>query len=196
MYRRKLLESKSLRSAIVSSLKEALFERSNETEGHAERIWHLCHQMGRSLGLSESQLDDLRLLSLLHDVGKIAIRDGILLKPGALEPHEWVEMKKHPETGYRIAQSVYELASIAEYILSHHERWDGTGYPMGLVGKHIPLPSRILAVADAYDVMTNLRPYKEPMSHDEAIEEIKRCSGTQFDPAIVRSFLELVQPQS
>ena len=194
MYRRKLLESKSLRSSTVSSLKDALFERSNETEGHAERIGHVCHRLGRAMGLSNNQLDELRLLAMLHDVGKIAIRDGILLKPGPLDADEWVEMKKHPETGYRIAQSVYELTSIADYILSHHERWDGTGYPMGLRGEDIPLPSRILAVADAYDVMTNLRPYKAPISQGEALAEIRRCSGTQFDPGVVKVFLETVQP--
>ncbi len=191
MYRHKLLESRSFRSSVISSLKKSLFERSNETEEHAERMARLCVEIGRSLGLSENELDDLSLLSMLHDIGKIAISDRILLKPGPLSEKEWVEMRKHSEIGYRIAQSTPELAQYADYILSHHERWDGAGYPQGLKEKEIGLFSRIIAIADAYDVMTNERVYSKAVSHEEAIEEIKRCSGTQFDPEIVEKFLQL-----
>ncbi len=191
MYRHKLLESRSFRSSVISSLKKSLFERSNETEEHAERMAGLCVEIGRSMGLTENELDDLSLLSMLHDIGKIAISDSILLKPGPLSEREWIEMRKHSEIGYRIAQATPELAQYAEYILSHHERWDGTGYPQGLKEKEIGLFSRIIAIADAYDVMTNERVYSKAMTHEEAIEEIKSCSGTQFDPEIAEKFLQL-----
>ncbi len=191
MYRHKLLESKSFRSSVITSLKKSLFERSNETEEHADRMAKLCVEIGRSLGLNESELDDLKLLSMLHDIGKIAISDRILLKPGPLTDQEWVEMKKHSEIGYRITQVSPELLQYGDYILSHHEKWDGTGYPQGLREKEIGLLSRIVAIADAYDVMTHERIYSKAVSHEKAIEEIKRCSGTQFDPEIVEEFLKL-----
>lgn len=195
MFRRKLLENKSMRSAIMGSLQETLFRKSSETEEHGRRIAELCHRMSHILGLSRSQHDELRLLGVLHDIGKIGIQDSILQKPGALTEAEWIEMKKHPEIGCRIAQSVHELAPIADYILSHHERWDGTGYPQGLKGEAIPLLARLLAVADAYDAMTQPRPYRAALSHAEAVTEIVRCAGTQFDPRIVDAFLQVIEEQ-
>lgn len=192
MLRRKLLESKSMRSAILDSLQETLYRKSSETEEHGRRIAELCHRMSHILGLPRSQHDELRLLGILHDIGKIGIQDSILQKPGPLTEEEWAEMKKHPEIGCRIAQSVYELAPIADYILTHHERWDGTGYPQGLKGEEIPLLSRLLAVADAYDAMTQPRPYRAALSHEEAVAEILRCKGTQFDPIIVDALLQVI----
>jgi PAS domain S-box/diguanylate cyclase (GGDEF) domain len=191
MYRHKLLESRSVRNSIIASLEKTLFERSFETEEHAHRLSEKALEIGKAIGLSQSQQDDLRLLSLLHDIGKIAISDSILTKPGALTPPEWDEMKKHPEIGYRIAQSTQELSHIADNILSHHERWDGTGYPQGLKSYEIPKLSRIISIVDAYDVMTHGRPYKNAVPHSEALEEISRCSGSQFDPEIVEIFLKL-----
>jgi len=120
----------------------------------------------------------------------MSIPAAILSKPGKLSDEEWVEMKKHPEVGYRIAQATSELVPIAKYILCHHERWDGKGYPQGLIGEKIPLLSRILAIADSFDAMTNDRSYRVAMTKEEAIEEIRRCSGTQFDPFIARVFIE------
>lgn len=195
MLRRKLLENKSMHSATMKSLREILFSKSSETEEHGSRIADLCYEMSHHLGLGSSQHDEMRLLGLLHDIGKVGIQDSILQKPGPLTAAEWVEMKKHPAIGCRIAQSIYELAPIAEYILSHHERWDGTGYPQGLQGEAIPLLVRLLAVADAYDAMTQPRPYRAAMSSDAAVAEIVRCSGTQFDPAIVDAFLAVMAKQ-
>jgi diguanylate cyclase (GGDEF)-like protein/PAS domain S-box-containing protein len=192
MYRHKLLESKSYRSSLISSLKNMLFEKSFETEEHAMRITGLCAKMGKLMGLSQSDLNDLELFAMLHDIGKIGIKDQVLLKPGKLTENEWTEMRKHCEKGYRIAQSTPELSHVADYILCHHERWDGTGYPQGLKGTQIPLLSRILSVADSYDAMVNDRYYRKALSHENAIAEIKRCSGTQFDPKIVKAFLKIL----
>jgi diguanylate cyclase (GGDEF)-like protein len=193
MYRHKLLESKSFRSSVLASLKKTLFEKSNETEEHANRIGNICVGIGRLLGFNEGELDDLRLLAMLHDIGKIAISDSILMKPGPLNQEEWEVMKKHSEIGCRIAQASPELAQLAEGILSHHEKWDGTGYPQGLQGKDIPVLSRVVAIADAYDVMTNTRIYKKPVTHEEAMAEINRCQGSQFDPEIVEAFQKLIE---
>lgn len=160
MYRSKLLESKSVRATTISSLRRTLFEKSHDTEEHTLRIQQLALQVGRVFGLSDSELDDLSLLATLHDIGKIAIPEGIIIKPGNLSPEEWELIWKHPEIGYRIAGASPELAPIAEAILAHHEWWDGNGYPRGLKGEEIPLTSRIIAIVDAYDAMTRGDPTK------------------------------------
>lgn len=191
MYRNKLLESKSIRNSIISSLEASLHEKTMETREHAQRMQKLCMQFGRMLDLPANEIDRLALLARLHDIGKIGILDEILNKAGPLSHDEWLEIKKHPEIGYRIVSSSHELVAIAEEILCHHERWDGSGYPEGMRAQDIPLLARILAIVDAYDVMTHVRSYKEAIDHKQALEEIKRCSGTQFDPALVRVFLAL-----
>ncbi len=192
MYRKKLLESKSAHSSIIASIKTTMFEKSHETADHAERLVQLSNMIGVALSLNDQQLDELQLLATLHDIGKMSIGDNILSKNDKLNDEEWMEMKKHPAVGFRIAQATSELIPIANFILCHHERWDGKGYPQGLSTNAIPLLSRILSIVDAYDAMTFDRPYRLAMSKSEAIEEIKRNSGTQFDPSIAELFIKLI----
>ena len=197
MNQHKLLEKKSSDSAIISSIQASLLEKSHETEAHSERLMQLAKKVGSLLNLSELDLDHLELLATLHDIEKIGISEQILNKPGKLNDAEWLEMRKHPEIGYRIALSTSNLAPIAEYILCHHERWDGKGYPQKLAGTAIPLLSRIITVVDSYDAMTQDRVYRKAMSHEEAMAEIQLNSGTQFDPQIAGVFhAMLCQTQS
>jgi HD-GYP domain-containing protein (c-di-GMP phosphodiesterase class II) len=142
--------------------------------------------------LNQVELSELELLATLHDIGKIGVNDDILNKPGKLSAEEWAQMRRHTEIGYRIAMASPELVPIADYILTHHERWDGKGYPQGLSGETIPLISRILAVVDAYDAMTQDRPYRAAMPREFAVGELIKYSGTQFDPGVVRIFLHII----
>lgn len=191
MYRLKLLESKSLRNNIMNAMLTTLYERSTETKEHADRLEDYCLAIGKQLKLRTEAMGELALFAMLHDIGKIGVDQLVLQKPGKLDAAEWVEMKRHPEIGYRITQSIPELSGVSEFILHHHERWDGLGYPSGISGKDIPLHCRILAVADAFDAMINDRIYRKAMSVEAALEEIKRHAGTQFDPDIVSIFLSL-----
>lgn len=196
MNQRKLLEQRSSHSAIISSIKATMYEKSHETEQHSERLAALSRMVGEALHLSQIELDNLELLATLHDIGKVGIADRILAKPGKLTDEEWIEMKKHPEVGYRIAMASPELVSIAEYILSHHEHWDGSGYPKGLAGEEIPLLSRIIGVADAYDAMTENRVYQKAMDRDSALVEIDKNAGSQFDPEIAELFIRIIKETS
>jgi HD-GYP domain-containing protein (c-di-GMP phosphodiesterase class II) len=191
MRRRKMLNQNSSHSAIVSSIKATLYAKSQETEEHGQRLGRLSTMIGRAMGLSQTELDDLQLLSKLHDIGKVIVDNQILNKPEKLSREEWKIMRQHSEIGYRIAVSMPQLKHIAEYILYHHERWDGTGYPEGLKGERIPIASRILSVADAFDAMTNDRVYRRAIPIEDAIKEIKHNAGTQFDPNIAELFVRL-----
>lgn len=194
--RRKLFDQKSHHNAVLSSIMATLFERSFETKEHADRIGRFSTIIGKRLSLSQDDLDRLRLFALLHDIGKIGISDQILNKPAALNEDELALMRTHPEIGYRIAMASPELATIADLILAHHERWDGEGYPNHIAGEKIPLLSRILAVTDAYDAMTEDRVYRKAMMREEAMDEIRKNSGTQFDPHIASVFLEILEQEN
>ncbi|HEX3026346.1 MAG TPA: diguanylate cyclase, partial [Clostridia bacterium] len=196
MYHQKLLAGKSYRNTIISALLATLNEKSMETEEHAQRLQLFCQEIGKELHLSENEMNDLSLLAILHDIGKVGVPKHILEKSGPLSPEEWKEMRKHSEIGYRIAQTTPELSKVSEYILAHHERWDGTGYPGGLKEDQIPLLCRILAVADAYDAMTNDRVYRKALSQEAAKQELLSNAGTQFDPHVVDLFFKICENSS
>ena len=191
MYRNKLLEARSTRSSFINSLEKSLWARSHETKEHCMRIQEMALRIGFIVDLSASELNNLKMLAYFHDIGKIAMPNSLLDKPGKYSLEEWETLKKHPEIGYRIALSSPELAPIAEAILFHHEHWDGQGYPIGLKGEAIPLMSRIITIVDAYDVLINGRTYQKPVSQEQAWREIARCAGSQFDPELVRTAMEL-----
>jgi HD-GYP domain-containing protein (c-di-GMP phosphodiesterase class II) len=192
MYKNKLDEKEINASSLIFALEQALYEKSNETMEHVFRIKDSAIKLGKSTKLHSNQLDELSLLASLHDIGKVAISETILLKEGKLTEKEWAVIKKHPEIGFNIAQSSPQIVHIAKFILACHENWDGSGYPQGLAGESIPIVSRIMSIADAYDVMTSERTYKKAMSKPEAIEELKRCAGTQFDPVLVNKFIGII----
>ena len=190
MYREKLHRSQSTRSAIVQTVMTMLEARDYITEGHADRLQDMVARLARTVGLPENRMTDLRLLAQFHDIGKVGIPDRILLKPGVLSEDEMAEMRRHSEIGHRIAQSSPDLLPVADWVLKHQEWWNGRGYPLGIAGEEIPVECRILAIADAYDAMTSDRPYRKALPHAEAIAELRRCAGTQFDPALVDLFVQ------
>lgn len=192
MKRQKLINRRNFHRSTISAIMETVYAKSQETEEHAKRLGDEFEKIGQALNLSEESMSDLQLLASLHDIGKVGIEERILNKPGKLTPAEWSIMKRHPEIGYRIVMSSPELAQIAPYILHYHERWDGAGYPEGLAGEEIPLLSRILAVVDAFDVMTEDRVYRKAISPQAAARELHRCSGSQFDANIVDVYLRQV----
>lgn len=195
LHKNKLLDRKSHFSSVISSMQATMFAKSEETEEHTERLADYVRRMGQWLNLGQSQMDNLMLLSLLHDIGKIGIPEHILHKPGKLTDEEWIIMRKHTEIGYRIALASPELHTIAPYILTHHERWDGNGYPNGVKGDDIPLLARILSIVDAFDAMTQDRVYRRGMDTEDAIKELRRCAGSQFDPTLVDLFIQHVLNQ-
>ena len=193
MYINKLSESRSSKSNIVQGLISALDAKSSETKEHAVRMTKLAFDFGERLGLSESEQSRLSLLATLHDIGKINISEKILNKAGKLTAEEWEIIKKHTEQGYKIASSADEFAAVADEIFAHHEKWDGSGYPRNLEGKKIPYLARIISLIDAYDVMTNERPYSEAISKEKALAEIDKCAGSQFDPELAAEFRAMLK---
>ncbi|MDR3592725.1 MAG: diguanylate cyclase [Negativicutes bacterium] len=192
MYREKLRQATGRRGTIIKSLKEMLSARDYITEGHASRMQNFAVALAHKANLHSGQLSDIDLFAQFHDIGKVGVPDRILNKPGPLSGEERKIMQLHAEIGHRIATASDELAPIADWILKHHERWDGKGYPLGLAGDAIPLECRILAIVDAYDAMTNDRPYRRAMTPAEAVDELKLGAGSQFDPELVARFMEVL----
>lgn len=192
MYKQKLYESPSMRGRTISAIIKTLNEKNKREEAHSHRVSAICADLAMALNLSDSEVEELRTIGLFHDIGKIAIEESILNKEGKLLPEEWEQIKRHPEIGYRILSTVNEMAEMAEYVLAHHEKWDGTGYPKGLKSEEIPFNSRIIAIADAFDAMTSERTYKNALSYEEAEKELQRNAGIQFDPELIEVFIKKV----
>lgn len=188
MYRDKFAPSTAAKGKILKNLMDVLAEKDYILEGHARRLALLCRKVGNKMGLSVRRQADLALLAQVHDLGKVGIPDQIIFKDGPLNDQEWAIMKQHPEKGYRIALSSTYLCNIAALILKHHERWDGSGYPLGLKKEEIPIECRVFAVVDSYDTMISTRPYSSAKSKREALDELNACAGSQFDPAVVEAF--------
>ncbi|MGL5257571.1 MAG: HD domain-containing phosphohydrolase [Proteocatella sp.] len=193
VYKHKLLEQKSIFSGAINSLQESLEAKSFETKAHTSRMTKLVRKLGKNMNLGSSELDELEIATRLHDIGKIGIREEILLKPEKLTKEEYDIIKTHTEKGYRIVMASSGLESVAKTVLTHHERWDGEGYPLGLKKQEIPLTARIISVVDAFDAMTNNRIYRNALSKQGALDEIERLRGKQFDPEIAGIFLEMME---
>lgn len=179
--------------AVVEVLSSALEIRDRMTHRHARRVSRMSAFVARELKVPESQVQEIEYAASLHDIGKIGVADEILRKADRLDDNEWQEMKRHCELGYEILKGIDFLATAADIVYAHHERFDGTGYPRGLKGDEIPMGARVFGVVDAYDAMTSRRPYREAMSQDDALEEVMRNSGTQFDPQVVSAFLKMIR---
>ncbi|MDD2499137.1 MAG: HD-GYP domain-containing protein, partial [Desulfitobacteriaceae bacterium] len=190
--REKLHRIHSVRSNIVQALLKALETRDIQTEEHSKRLGRLIIDLAKAAGIPEQKFSDLYLFAQFHDIGKVGIPDSILFKPEKLSHCEELRMKAHCEIGKRIALASPDLVPIADWILKHHEWWNGEGYPMGLKGNEIPLECRILAIVDAYDAMVNDRLYKKAVSHETALAELSKCAGTQFNPELVEVFINKV----
>lgn len=193
MYRQKLANSFEKRRLMMQEIMEMLNRRDYLTEGHGERVAYLARRLGEVAGLDEGKLEKMRLLGKFHDVGKVGIASEIMDKQGILTADEVFEMERHAEVGYRIAQTIPELVPIADFILKHHEWWNGQGYPIGLQGVDIPIEARILSIVDAYDEMTSDRPYQKVMIQDDALGELERLSDIQFDGELVRLFGKILR---
>jgi putative nucleotidyltransferase with HDIG domain len=178
---------------LVQALTAALDAKSSYTRGHSDRVAELSWALAHELGMSENEAESARIAGHLHDIGKIGIADSIIGKPGTLEASELEVMKRHTSIGSALVEQVGRLREFAPSVRSHHERWDGCGYPDGLSGESIPLEARIICIADSYDAMTSARSYRRQVGRSEAVAEIRRCAGRQFDPGLVDAFGRLFE---
>lgn len=185
------LDLKELFSGTISAITEALDEKDHYTFGRSKRVTYFSLKTGEALGLSDTELSELELAGLLHDIGMIGVPEVILSKPGNLTSEEFDEIKKHVVTGVKILEEIKQLHSVIRIVSFHHEKYDGRGYPYKIIGDDIPVESQIIAIADAYDGMTSDRAYRKGLPHEYAIEEIKKSSGTQFSPKVVEAFLKI-----
>lgn len=192
LYSNKILEVGNVRRTMIDTILKTLHEKNPREEIHSRRVSYISAKICQELLFSEHETRRVRLAALMHDIGKIAVSEEILNKPTTLNNKEWVEMRKHPENGFKILSTSLETLELANAVFSHHEHWDGNGYPKGLSGESIPLMARVISVADTFDAITNKRSYKKSIPTQDAIDEIKRCSGSQFDPKIVDAFLRYI----
>ncbi|MEL7654632.1 MAG: diguanylate cyclase [Bacillota bacterium] len=192
MYKFKIIQNEGLRGNIINTIVKTLYEKNPREEEHSERVGELAEKIGIAIGFSDIAVSKLKVIGHLHDIGKIAVEEGILNKSGRLTEQEQEEIKRHPDVGYRILSATSEMLELADCVLAHHERWDGKGYPRGLTGERIPLEARIIALADSYDAMSSERPYRKALDEEVILYEIKRNAGYQFDPELARAFVEKV----
>ena len=176
--------------SLLATLSAALEARDPYLRGHSARVTLIAEGLAQRLGWRGERLDALRLGGALHDVGKIAVNSSVLRKPGALTEEELAEIRTHPVAGARLIEAVEDFRTALPYVLHHHERWDGAGYPHGLRGDEIPVEGRLLGVADAFDAMTSVRPYRPALSVPAALAELERCAGSQFDPELAQAFVD------
>lgn len=192
MYQHKLYERSSLRSNTIDLIMSTLFEKSNREAMHSNKVSFICQSIATKMKLDNNTVSKMKIAGLIHDIGKIGVQEEILNKQGSLTIDERRDVQRHPEIGWRLLSSTNEFSELAKFVLAHHEKWDGSGYPSGTIGEAIPLEARIIAVADAYDAMTSERSYRKKFNQEDAIKEMKRCSGTHFDPKIVDVFVNQV----
>jgi len=192
MYRHKQYESASTRSKTIDLILNTLYEKSPQEMLHSKKVSELCAAIAEKMHFTQEEVKQMGFAGLMHDIGKMVIDEKIINKPEKLNPEEWKEMQRHSEIGFRILSSVSEFSEIATYILQHHERWNGGGFPKGLRGEEIIMQARMISIAEVYAELTTARAYRHVLSEEDAIAEIKRCSGTQFDPDVARVFIEKV----
>lgn len=192
LFRHKLFESPSIRGKAVRTILSTLHEKNKREKMHSQRVSYLCEAMGVAMQLSCREVKELKTVGLLHDIGKVSIDHNVLNKSGSLTQDEWNELMRHPEIGYRILSSVNDMSEIAEFVLAHHENYDGSGYPKGLKGEEIPLQARIIRIVDAFDAMTNNRTYANVFDEQEIISELQNGAGSKYDPKLVSIFINQV----
>jgi len=199
MYRVKLLEIPSMRSSAIETILNTLYEKDKSSEVHSRTVSQISERISVAYGMNSQEVSVVKTAGLLHDIGKIIIPISIITKKGKLTSEEYNLIKGHPEIGFRILNSTHDMRSVSNIVLSHHERWDGNGYPRGIKADDIPLQSRIIFIADSFDAMTSERTYRKIFTNEEALDEICKNSGTQFDPKLVEIFKahfdEIIDPQ-
>jgi HD-GYP domain-containing protein (c-di-GMP phosphodiesterase class II) len=189
----KYAETRAMFLGTVSALSQAIDAKDGFTRGHADRVSRIAGAIAREMDLSERQIEEIELAGMLHDIGKIGVEDQILMKPARLDPHEQELMRRHPIYGASILEPSESLRPLVPLVLHHHENYDGSGYPEGRKGDQIPLGSRIIIVADAYEAMTSDRIYRKAIGHERAMDQLNRYKGIQFDPNVVRALATLIE---